>query len=366
MAIRGGEMQHSIFISYRRDDTADVAGRIYDRLADAFTEDAIFKDVDSLPVGRDFGEFIIQSLSRCQICLCLIGPAWITVKDQTGVPRLLNAEDWVRIEIETALKLGVQVVPVLINGATMPRAEQLPPKLVPLLRLNAAIVRRDPDFRKDMAKLVTAIQTAEQTGRVEVAGVAQAEQSGARAWSFIDGSLDPDDYRDFQRIFGTSAEVLYASRHLRQLLAWEAVDKLSPEAIEEFLGKTVFPGLEDAARKTLHAVRHVSRPKVEAPLPEVVSAPETTSTYGSYENIHAMIEQRKLEEAEILLNAARDSAKGEDLAILTSLAGDHAAAAGTVSHAKWMWRLAINRFAELDKLKTPAAKLTAASLRAAS
>jgi len=156
-----GTAQHAIFIGYRREDSQDTAGRIYDRLVAAFGEPEVFKDVDNLPIGTDFGDYILGLLPQCRVFLALIGPGWLDARDASGARRIDNPADWVRIEIETALKTpGLQVVPVLVNGARMPREDELPQSLRALARLNAAVVRRDPDFHADMTRIVSALKEA--------------------------------------------------------------------------------------------------------------------------------------------------------------------------------------------------------------
>jgi WD40 repeat protein len=149
----------AIFISYRRDDTADVAGRIYDAFAGRFGRKRLFKDVDNLHPGADFGEYIKTVLPRCRVALVLIGPDWIAAIDEIGRRRLDDPHDWVRIEIETALESPhLDVVPVLINGARMPQGDELPYSLKPLLSRHAAIIRRDPDFHDDITRLAIALR----------------------------------------------------------------------------------------------------------------------------------------------------------------------------------------------------------------
>lgn len=151
--------EHAIFICYRRDDTADVAGRVYDALARKFGARRVFKDVDAIPPGADFGDYIQRVLPTCRSFLVLIGPHWLGARDESGARRLDNPNDWVRLEIETALATKrLEVVPVLINGAHMPRADELPESLRPLARLNAAIIRRDPDFHEDARRLSSALE----------------------------------------------------------------------------------------------------------------------------------------------------------------------------------------------------------------
>lgn len=150
--------QHAIFIGYRRTDTADVAGRIYDRIEEHLGAKRVFKDVDSIPIGTTFREFVRDAIGQCAVFLALIGPGWIDAKDDAGLRRLDDPDDLVRVELETAFATGsVRVVPVLVNGADMPAANQLPPSLHRLCDLNAAQVRRDPDFRRDMDRLMLAL-----------------------------------------------------------------------------------------------------------------------------------------------------------------------------------------------------------------
>jgi hypothetical protein len=94
--------QHGrIFICYRRDDSGDVTDRIWDKLSRAFGRQNLFRDIDSIPTGRDFRKEILQTLESCRAVLVVIGREWI--RDVEGRRRLDSAEDHVRIEIETAL-----------------------------------------------------------------------------------------------------------------------------------------------------------------------------------------------------------------------------------------------------------------------
>lgn len=162
----------AIFIGYRRDDTADVAGRIYDTLEARFGRDRIFKDVDNIPVGANFGQYIKSILPRCRVALILMGPQWVDVKDASGKRRLEDPNDWVRIEVETALETpALQVVPVLVNGAQMPSSEELPATLRPMLHLNAAVIRRDPDFRDDIERLAKALRASVKSGVLDFSGL---------------------------------------------------------------------------------------------------------------------------------------------------------------------------------------------------
>lgn len=147
----------TIFISYRRADSASEAGRIYDRLAEHYGRERVFKDVDSIPAGANFPEYIAESIRASDIALVVIGPRWFDASAGWGRRRLDDPADFVRVEIETALRLGVPVIPILIGGASLSPARHLPESLRPLLRQNGLAVRQDPDFTRDMERVFSAI-----------------------------------------------------------------------------------------------------------------------------------------------------------------------------------------------------------------
>jgi hypothetical protein len=169
----------AIFIGYRRDDTADMAGRIYDAMALRFGKGRVFKDVDNIGPGVHFGDYIKSVLPKCRVALMLIGPHWLESKDEDGRRRLDDEHDWVRIEIETALSTpDVLTVPVLVNGARMPRASEVPESLRPLLQRNAAIIRRDPDFHDDVERLATALRASVSSGVLDLSKIGGNAGSG--------------------------------------------------------------------------------------------------------------------------------------------------------------------------------------------
>lgn len=142
-----------VFISYRRDDSNDVVGRIYDHLALKFGAEKIFKDVDSIPLGEDFREIIEKSVQSCDVILVVIGTKWLESENGLGQRRIDSPDDFVRIEIEAGLKRKISVVPVLVAGASMPKYEQLPLALKDLAFQNGLNVRSDPDFKNDLYRL---------------------------------------------------------------------------------------------------------------------------------------------------------------------------------------------------------------------
>ncbi|MEM9090326.1 MAG: SUMF1/EgtB/PvdO family nonheme iron enzyme [Cyanobacteria bacterium P01_F01_bin.53] len=148
----------SIFISYRRSDAISETGRIYDRLVTDFGRDNVFKDVDNIPLGVNFVEYLDNAVSQCQIVLVVIGKTWTTVEEKNGTRRLENPKDFVRIEVESALKRGIPVVPILLDGVSMPIASELPKSLYPLTERNGIEVGHDPRFHADMSRLIKGLK----------------------------------------------------------------------------------------------------------------------------------------------------------------------------------------------------------------
>jgi hypothetical protein len=133
----------TIFISYRRGQDAGFAGRLFDRLERTFRRKALFMDVDSITPGQDFVSILEAQVAECDILLALIGRGWLTATDEAGRRRLDNPEDFVRIEIATALAQAKRVIPVLIDDVPMPRSEDLPEILRPLVRRQATRLSHD-------------------------------------------------------------------------------------------------------------------------------------------------------------------------------------------------------------------------------
>ncbi len=118
---------HGIFISYRRTDTRADAGRLYDRLANRFSGDHVFMDIDDIQPGQKFLTVLQDTLDICHVLLVLIGPKWLDARDAGGLVRLQDDQDFVRLEVQTALQRGIPVIPILVNRALMPTREDLPP-----------------------------------------------------------------------------------------------------------------------------------------------------------------------------------------------------------------------------------------------
>lgn len=148
-----------IFISYRRDDTAGHSGRLADHLTRHFGESEIFRDIEHIAPGRDFVEAIEQEVGSCDILIAVIGRLWLTISDAQGQRRLDNPDDFVRLELSTALARNIRVIPVLVQGASMPSPDDLPEQLMGLARRNA-LELRDTSWSSDVERLIGVLEDA--------------------------------------------------------------------------------------------------------------------------------------------------------------------------------------------------------------
>src|SRR5262245_53064575 len=126
-----------IFVSYRRKDSAGHAGRLFDRLRDHFGAAQVFRDIDRLKAGDDFVEALARAVDSCDVFILVIGRDWAEARNERGQRRLDDPQDFIRLEVETALRRKVLVLPVLVEGATMPEPSDLPEPLSALARRQA-------------------------------------------------------------------------------------------------------------------------------------------------------------------------------------------------------------------------------------
>jgi hypothetical protein len=146
-----------VFISYRRSDSQWPADRIYGALKAVIPPSDIFLDIDRIPLGTDFRQHIDSRVAECDVFLALIGPNWLDARNaESGERRLDDPDDFVRIEVASALARGILVIPVLLDGAVVPPADRLPDALKALSTRNAVQVRRET-FDADVARLVRAV-----------------------------------------------------------------------------------------------------------------------------------------------------------------------------------------------------------------
>ena len=125
-----------IFISYRRDDSQGFAGRLADDLTEIFGPDQVFRDVE-IPAGYDFTEVLSRAVAACDVLLVVIGRSWQVPSEHTAKSRLFDPGDRVRAEIEAAFDHGKHVIPLLVAGANMCTAAELPESIAHLSKMQA-------------------------------------------------------------------------------------------------------------------------------------------------------------------------------------------------------------------------------------
>ena len=177
-----------IFISYRREDSAGHAGRLFDRLAEHFGRERVFMDVVGIEAGLDFVDAIDKALSSTEVMVAVIGRNWLTGKDSAGQPRLSDPKDFIRLETGTALRRGIRVVPVLVQGAPMPAASDLPEDLV-LLARRQAVELSDSRWDSDVSRFVKMLEGMASGGKKKLLlwsaiAVAVLAIGGGLAWYF--------------------------------------------------------------------------------------------------------------------------------------------------------------------------------------
>jgi hypothetical protein len=145
-----------IVISYRRDDSEAITGRIFDRLTQTFGKEAIFRDIDSIPAGTDFREYIGSILRQSELLVVIVGPRWLG-RTRSNRSRIDDPTDLVRVEVETALEADLPVIPVLVGNARMPDTARLPESLRPFAFRNAIKVDSGQDFDDHVNRLIRSI-----------------------------------------------------------------------------------------------------------------------------------------------------------------------------------------------------------------
>ncbi|MCA9911784.1 MAG: toll/interleukin-1 receptor domain-containing protein [Anaerolineae bacterium] len=145
-----------IFVSYRRDGNRWATGRICDRLNRYFGSERVFRDIEDIKYGSHFPQRIEESIQNSALMLVIMGEKWLALKGDDGTPRILQEGDWVRKEIEIALKNNVEVIPVVLDDARMPTREQIPESFGKFTEINAVFFR-DENFDANMKQLLQQI-----------------------------------------------------------------------------------------------------------------------------------------------------------------------------------------------------------------
>ena len=173
----GLEISGKVFISYRRSDSAAYAGRIWDRLERELGRDLLFMDVDAIPLGTNFPKVLHEEVAKCGVLLAMIGPNWLDVRDEHKKRRLDDPNDPVRIEIAQGLQRGIPVIPILLDNATIPKADQLPKDLKELASRNGMHIHH-ASFHDDMNRLIRKLKgQLDQAGSSDEQTAADAQQS---------------------------------------------------------------------------------------------------------------------------------------------------------------------------------------------
>lgn len=187
-----------IFISYRRADSKYVVDRIRDRLIAAYGEEAVFRDIESIPLGVNFSDVLDEATSTCNVMLVVMGPQWAGITDAQGNKRLFDPGDFTRIEIETGLAhKDILVIPVLVMNAVMPGSHDIPESLGNLLYRNAISIRNDPDFNQDVQRLVQGINRFLGSAPISVQDF-EPETIHISAGTFIMGSNAGDGIPNYE------------------------------------------------------------------------------------------------------------------------------------------------------------------------
>src|SRR5687767_9670953 len=148
-----------IFLSYRRSDSAYPAANLSDKLKAHFGKDSVFFDIDTIPLGVDFRTFIGNEVGKCDVLIAMMGNDWMGSADESGKRRIDDPSDFVRIEIESALKRDIPVIPVLVGEMEMPSKADLPPSIQEIVYRNATELRAGRDLPQHTELLIKGLES---------------------------------------------------------------------------------------------------------------------------------------------------------------------------------------------------------------
>lgn len=197
-----------IFIGYRRDDSAGHVGWLRHLLSQRFGAAEIFRDIDTIPPGVDFVEAIEAAVGSCEVLLAVIGPRWLTATDARGQWRLDHPEDFVRVEIATALERNIWVIPVLVQDARMPRSDELPPALARLAR-RQAVELRDASWDYDVGRLIAVLEPILQPhASTAVQPATQQSQLASQVDTLRSQLLEAESQEDWDTVIAVGTDIL--------------------------------------------------------------------------------------------------------------------------------------------------------------
>src|SRR5262245_48765159 len=264
-------MSGKIFINYRRGDDPVTTGRLFDQLEEVFARDQLFMDVDSIPPGHDFVRVLEEQVARCDVLLAIIGKGWLGARDHQGARRLDKPDDFVRIEIASALKQQKLVIPILVHDARMPRTDELPENIRPLAWRNAVRLSHER-FRADTQALIKAIQRALEEAqaprRAQEEAEAQAEELKQRQQQAAARQREQAQQEEEARPKAARTE---RQREQQEAEAWNLLKKVNDAVLlAAFIKKWPQSRHVDAARSRINALksaktrRRLSRAQVVA------------------------------------------------------------------------------------------------------
>jgi hypothetical protein len=206
----------AVFISYRRGDSAGYAGRLMDRLKTELGRDVLFMDVDAIPLGTNFEKVLHEEVAKCAVLLAVIGPNWSDARGENGKRRLDDPNDFVRIEIAAALKRKIPVIPILLDGARIPKANELPHDLRGLTSRNGLDVRH-ASFHEDMDRLIRGLKgQMDQTRRPEAVDFAERGAAEFLTKTHVSGAPShPKNVQAMNRLWQ-----FLRDKHNQQVLGW--------------------------------------------------------------------------------------------------------------------------------------------------
>lgn len=251
----------SIFICYRRGDSGGYARALYERLSAHFGDEQIFMDLDKIEPGEDFVQVIEGAVGSCEVLLALIGRSWLTSQDEAG-RRIDNPNDFVRVEIAAAFARDIRVIPVLVQGAQMPRPQDLPEALRPLSRRHAFDLS-DQRWRQDVDQLVGTLER--RLARQREARQRAAEEAAERQRREVEARRQAESEAKAQR----QAE---ERERLRQAAAEAERQKLQAGETEQ-----VRQEAEERERRTANEQANSAVMKIEEPAYEALNAPDPSA-----------------------------------------------------------------------------------------
>lgn len=254
-----------LFISYRREDTQYQADRLHAAIRPHVDDPArdIFIDIDNIPLGVNFAAYLDEKVSQCEVLLALIGPRWLEARGPGGERRLDDPGDFVRIEIASALKRGIPVVPVLFDGAPVPLPGVLPEDLKELSLRNGVEIRR-ATFEEDTLRLARGLGLIQVPAPEPEPAPEPAPSAGDTDWAAIEDSVEPGNYAAFAEHYPGHAMAAEARRRVRQLEAWHNADRSNADAVAAFRTAAageppLFPALDTHTRRIMDRLARPAR-----------------------------------------------------------------------------------------------------------